>query len=531
MSLRVSVSLAKPASETPIALNPFVYSWPNKTLSRKVYAKLKYVLGAVAVPLKVIVSVVAFAMCIGVGTLAYWLGPKEGQPPSKLQKVMLWPIRLSARLLLLCLGFHWIKTKGRPATGKEAPIVVSNHVHLWEVLYLFSVFAPSAVSRKENAAIPGFGQVLRLTRGILVDRMSPTSRADTLAAIKERGQLATEDERWPQILIFPEGTTTNGKVVCTFKVGAFAAGLPVQPVAVKYPWRFYDPCWSIDGPGMLGAMIRMYCQFHNFMEVTYLPVYHPSEEEKKNPKLFARNVRDLIAAELGLPGSNHSAEDALLQVQALKHRIPLEHFNTDMQTMQSLLNLDFEGARELLARFGATHKSGHVDLDAFCKFLKLPPGEHVEQLFSAFDPEQNGTIDIRGLVLGLSALNAKGEDPQDVISQAWHLFDHKQVGYLTSDDFVAVLQTLFPSILKADILALFTSADANHDGKLTLEEFDLFWRRHPEYLAIAKAKLRKQQENAAIASSLASSSSNDGASSTSDAQASSSVPSNKVKVD
>lgn len=488
LSLRVSVSLSKPVAEAPIALNPFVYSWSNKTRARKFYAYLKYILGIVIVPVKVVISIILFSACILLGIVAYRLGPKSSEPPSKLQKAFLWPIRLSARLMLLCLGFYWIKTKGKPATGKEAPIVVSNHVHLWEVLYLFSVFAPSAVSRKENAAIPGFGQVLRLTRGILVDRMSPTSRADVLAAIKERGTLASQDERWPQILIFPEGTTTNGKVVCTFKVGAFAAGLPVQPVAVKYPWQFYDPCWSIDGPGMLSAMIRMYCQFYNRMEVTYLPVYHPSDEEKANPKMYARNVRDLIARELGLPGSNHSAEDALLQVQALKHRIPLDQFNTDMATMHDLLNLDFEGARELLTRFGSAHTTGQVDFDAFCKYLNLPPTEDVEALFNAFDSEQQGRIDLRGLVLGLSSLNAKDANPHHVIEQAWQAFDHKRVGYLTSADLVSVLQTLFPTIKKDDIDALFKLADSNKDGKLTWDEFDLFWRRHPEYVAIAKSK-------------------------------------------
>lgn len=398
---------------------------------------------------------------------------------------------MSARLMLFCLGFYWIKTKGTPVRGQQAPIIVSNHVHLWEVLYLFSVYGPSAVSRKENASIPGVGQLLRLTRGLLVDRQSPTSRADTLAAIQARGGLVTKDDRWPQILIFPEGTTTNGKVVCTFKVGAFTSGLPVQPVAVRYPWRFYDPCWSIDGPGMMGAIIRMYTQFYNRMEVTFLPVYTPNEEEKRNPKLFAKNVRDLIARELGLPASLHSAEDALLQVQAIKHRIPLDRFNTDMQTMQELLNLDFEGARELLSRFGAAHKTGQVDFDAFCKFLKLPPSEEVQALFEAFDPEQVGTIDLRGLVLGLSALNAKSTNPRETIESAWKAFDSKGAGYLTQEDLVTVLQTVFPAVLKDDAIAVFTSADTNKDGKLSWEEFDAYLRKHPEYIALAKSRLAK----------------------------------------
>lgn len=37
------------------------------------------------------------------------------------------------------------------------------------------------------------------------------------------------------------------------------------------------------------------CNFSNKLQVTFLPVYKPSNEEIKDPKLFARNVRAVIA--------------------------------------------------------------------------------------------------------------------------------------------------------------------------------------------------------------------------------------------
>lgn len=36
-------------------------------------------------------------------------------------------------------------------------------------------------------------------------------------------------------------------------------------------------------------------QFYTRIEVEYLPVYKPSENEIKNPKLFAENVRAVMA--------------------------------------------------------------------------------------------------------------------------------------------------------------------------------------------------------------------------------------------
>ena len=36
-------------------------------------------------------------------------------------------------------------------------------------------------------------------------------------------------------------------------------------------------------------------------QIEYLPVYHPSEEEKKDPDLFGANVRAVMAKSLKVP--------------------------------------------------------------------------------------------------------------------------------------------------------------------------------------------------------------------------------------
>ena len=45
-----------------------------------------------------------------------------------------------------------------------------------------------------------------------------------------------------------EGTTTNGFYLLPFKTGAFLAGVPVQPVILKYPYTRFSAAWdSISG--------------------------------------------------------------------------------------------------------------------------------------------------------------------------------------------------------------------------------------------------------------------------------------------
>ena len=53
-------------------------------------------------------------------------------------------------------------------------------------------------------------------------------------------------------------------------------GVPVQPVAIKIPFRWMDCSWCTAGPGASSLLLRAMCQFVNFMQLTYLPVHTPT---------------------------------------------------------------------------------------------------------------------------------------------------------------------------------------------------------------------------------------------------------------
>lgn len=44
-------------------------------------------------------------------------------------------------------------------------------------------------------------------------------------------------------MLFPEGTTSNGRFMLSFQNGAFVPGYPVQPVVVRYPYVHFDQSW------------------------------------------------------------------------------------------------------------------------------------------------------------------------------------------------------------------------------------------------------------------------------------------------
>ncbi|GKC59241.1 hypothetical protein Tco_1086839 [Tanacetum coccineum] len=113
--------------------------------------------------------------------------------------------------------------------------------------------------------------------------------------VNERIQEAHQDKLAPMMMLFTEGTTTNGDYILPFKTGTFLAKAPVLPIILKYPYERFSRAWdSISGAR---HVILLMCQFVNYMTVTRLPVYYHSQEEKDDPKLYAENVRRWMARE------------------------------------------------------------------------------------------------------------------------------------------------------------------------------------------------------------------------------------------
>lgn len=94
------------------------------------------------------------------------------------------------------------------------------------------------------------------------------------------------------MLLFPEGTTSNGKFLLPFKTGAFLAGLPLQPIILQYTVNSVSPAWE-SIPAARHIFLMLANPFHS-VTCYELPVYFPSPEEKSNPRLFADNVRQCM---------------------------------------------------------------------------------------------------------------------------------------------------------------------------------------------------------------------------------------------
>lgn len=131
-----------------------------------------------------------------------------------------------------------VERRGKPAGG--GVLMVANHTGWLDIPIFSAVWPVSFVSKAEVNSWPFFGTLARMQRSVFVRR----ERSQTLANREMiRQRLAQGDA----LVIFPEGTSSDGNRVLPFRSGLLSAAevtlgpdggesgsVPVQPVSVAY---------------------------------------------------------------------------------------------------------------------------------------------------------------------------------------------------------------------------------------------------------------------------------------------------------
>lgn len=291
---------------------------------------LRIVLGAIFLfPIRFVSGILLLALAAllsSIATMGYTNEMLRTAVLSKWRLRLLYPLRWIARLLLVVLGFWSVKEDGDIDASVDAPVVISNHISYADILYCVHRFCPSFVTKSGVLNVPFVGRVTVGLRCVITRVEGQSTGLTASQQVAERCKLASCDTSFPPIAIFPEGTTSNGKFLLKFRTGAFLTGSPVRPILIRYPFEYLDPCYL---RGTLNHVFLMLCQWRNSMHVTILPVWNPSEEEKKDPKVYAEHVHAMMKEKLGIPGSplsfyekclfydrlrgTHTAENALKQ--------------------------------------------------------------------------------------------------------------------------------------------------------------------------------------------------------------------------
>jgi lysophosphatidylcholine acyltransferase/lyso-PAF acetyltransferase len=257
------------------------------------------IVGLTLVPIRIISTFLVLVIAWIVASIGL-IGMDRSKPVTGWRKPLQKFVGLLGRAYLFCIGVHYVKQTGRQCSKDEAPVlVVAPHSSFFDALAIFCTGFSYFVNREENKSIPLIGKCIEFNQAIFVSREDPKSRQ---RAKEEISQRTRSKDPWSQFVIYPEGATSNRRAVLRFKPGGFIPGVTVQPVLMKYPNHHDTISWTWDQPhGVALCILYTVCQLHVYAEIEFLPPYTPSEEEKKDPQLFADNVRKVMADAAGVP--------------------------------------------------------------------------------------------------------------------------------------------------------------------------------------------------------------------------------------
>ncbi len=122
---------------------------------------------------------------------------------------------------------------GRPASDQARPVIfIANHSSWLDIVALGATVPACFIAKSEIAGWPGIGLVAKLGRTVFVSRNrgKTAAEADALAARLDAGD---------NLLLFPEGTTSDGARVLPFRssflnIASHPARPAVQPVTLVY---------------------------------------------------------------------------------------------------------------------------------------------------------------------------------------------------------------------------------------------------------------------------------------------------------
>jgi 1-acyl-sn-glycerol-3-phosphate acyltransferase len=156
---------------------------------------------------------------------------------------MIYPLfRLPARQTILkrwsaeLLGILHVRLEitGLPASsgGQQGSLLVANHISWLDVLAINAVRPSCFIAKSEVSGWPLIGMLGRRTRTIFIER---DIRRDTVRINRQTGGMLDEGEC---VVLFPEGTSTDGTQLRHFHSSLFQSALDckaaIQPVAIRY---------------------------------------------------------------------------------------------------------------------------------------------------------------------------------------------------------------------------------------------------------------------------------------------------------
>jgi len=203
------------------------------------------------------------------------------------QKITDW-----AQVLIDLLAIKLV-VSGKPSAPGPM-LLAANHIS-WLDIYIMLATTPCRfVAKAEVRQWPMIGRLAEATGTLFLSRQSPRD------AVRVVQQMAAYLAAGDTLAIFPEGTTSNGRLLLPFHANLFQAAIagstPVQPVALQYldraSGRTSMATRYVDDDTLLGSIWRTLSAPALCAEISFGPVCCAVGNDRRQ---LATQVRSVVA--------------------------------------------------------------------------------------------------------------------------------------------------------------------------------------------------------------------------------------------
>lgn len=164
---------------------------------------------------------------------AYWIKCVTPDPILRRQRYVANTSRISKKFIKAFRISLTVKNRERlQAMQDQAYLLVANHTSYTDIIVLASLERLSFITSVEMGNNYFLGPVTRMGGSLFTDRKRPVSLK------KEIDNFSDAIRQGFKVVLFPEGTSTDGRTVKDFRKSLFqvavSAGCPILPVCIKY---------------------------------------------------------------------------------------------------------------------------------------------------------------------------------------------------------------------------------------------------------------------------------------------------------
>ena len=196
-------------------------------------------------------------------------------------------------------------------------LLISNHLGFYDIVLNMALNSAGFLAKDEVKDYLLVGTIAQGINCLFVKREKEEDRMRTFAQLEQRQKDFYEGRILTPLLLFPEGTTTNGKYILKFKRGAFYHLLPIKPQFVLLDDNLdYSIAIGVAGVGF--NYFRSLCYFGCNIYLYELPVIKPTDYMwenfshlgKEKWEIYAEVTRKIMCEISGLKPSNKNFRDS-----------------------------------------------------------------------------------------------------------------------------------------------------------------------------------------------------------------------------